>query len=204
MEREVTTELKIKGAAQKIFLERGFDGARMQDIADEAGVNKAMLNYYFRSKQALFEIIFFEKVGLLFGNLIKIMISGMPFDRKVEEFVHTEITLLSEYPILPIFVVNELHKNPNLLAEKINFIQIDQVIMGLKSQFQKEIDEGKIRDVPFHHFMINLISLCIFPYLARPIIKYIFSVDDESFFALMEERKIHVSNFLLQYLNPEQ
>lgn len=200
MQEVVNSEEKIKIAAEKIFLEKGYDGARMQDIADQAGVNKAMLNYYFRSKKALFEIIFLEKFASLFGNLGSIMISAIAFEEKITKFVTTEIEIVSQFPLLPLFIINEIQKNPNLLEEKFKNFPLHLILQGVKSQYDKEVKEGRFRPLPFEQFMVNMIALCLFPILAKQVLKFMLNFDDHHYDMFLEDRKVIVSDFLKNYM----
>ena len=110
-----STEQKIMEAAIKVFTAKGMAGARMQDIADEARVNKAMVHYYFRNKQQLFEKVFEGKLKELFSAFEIILQSDKSFEEKIREFVITDITLLSKIPKMPLFVINEVGKNPAIL-----------------------------------------------------------------------------------------
>lgn len=200
MQDPVNSEEKIKIAAEKIFLEKGYSGARMQDIADSAGVNKAMLNYYFRSKKALFDLIFIEKFAMLFGNLASIMMKDIPFEEKICQFVETEISILSDLPQLPMFVVNELQKDPELLQSKLKDLPIQMMLDAVRSQFQKEIKEGRFREVAFEQFMVNMISMCIFPIMAQHLLKFILGFDENQYQRFINDRKKIVSDFLLNYM----
>src|SRR6476620_8054618 len=102
-------EEKILAAARKVFLEKGFAATRTRDIAEEAGINLALLNYYFRSKEKLFQLVMIEKVQLMFGVLLPIINNGeLELETKVERIVENYIKLLSENPDLPLFVLSEL------------------------------------------------------------------------------------------------
>lgn len=196
-EKDQDTEKRIKEAATKIFTEKGLAGARMQEIADAAGVNKALVHYYFRNKKNLFELIFEEKLFKLFGALSLIIFSGETFEEKIRQFVSTEIDTMMEFPQMPMFVLSELQQNPNMMKEKMKDKPIGMVRQQLRTIFQKEIDAGRIRDIPIEQFMINLISLCIFPFMGKPMISFVLDLDEEAFQKIVTDRKKLVADLIL-------
>ncbi len=116
--KDQTTEEKILVASKKIFLTKGLDGARMQDIADEAGINKAMLHYYFRSKDKLFEHIFTEVAGHFLPKIIAILASEKTVFEKIETFCNEYINQVIQTPYVPIFILNEINKQPEAFLKK--------------------------------------------------------------------------------------
>src|ERR1700741_3146545 len=119
MSQERNTEEQIIAAAKKIFIQKGMAGARMQDIADEAGINKALLHYYFHSKQKLFEVIFLEAAQKLFPKINEIFNSDRPLFEKIEKFCEEYITVVIENPYLPLFVFNEINQDPEYFLGKV-------------------------------------------------------------------------------------
>src|SRR3954468_10948841 len=112
VKKDLTTEEKILEAARKIFLAKGLDGARMQDIADEAGINKAMLHYYFRSKEKLFEKIFTEVAGHFLPRIATILASENSVLEKIDTFCAEYINQVMQTPYVPIFILNEINRQP--------------------------------------------------------------------------------------------
>src|ERR1700759_4757996 len=119
MRKDLSTEEKILSAAKKVFLTKGMDGARMQDIADEAGINKALLHYYFRSKDKLFEQIFLDVAGALLPRIFAILESDRGLFEKIESFCDEYISQLIETPYVPIFILNEIHRQPQTFLKKV-------------------------------------------------------------------------------------
>lgn len=199
--RHTETEALILDAARKVFLENGFDGATMQMISNEAGINKALLHYYYRSKDRLFEAIFIEAFGQMVPNLMKIFMSEIPFEEKIRAFVNTYITTLLHYPQIPQFILHELHRNPQRIVELIQST-------GIKPEFvfeviQQEMEKGNIRRMDPRQFMVNMLALCIFPFAARPLIQgFIFHNDQATFDRFMEERINSVAEFILKAIMP--
>lgn len=202
MQTTNTTEQQIKEAAKKIFMQKGLAGARMQDIADEAGINKAMLHYYYRSKDKLFDIIFQEAMEQLLQRVNVIFTGEMPLQEKVAAAVDHYITFLSANPYLPIFIINELNQNPERIIER--FVHAPQFpdIKKFMKEMLVEMEKGTIRKTNPMQIMINTLSMCIFPFVAKPIISNVFGMGDEQYRALMEERKKSVTEFILMSLRP--
>lgn len=179
-----STEEKIKEAARKVFLKKGFSATRTRDIAEEAGINLALLNYYFRSKQKLFEEVMKEKIQTLLMSVIPVLNdSTITLEKKIELIVSNYIAVLSKNNDLPIFVLNELRKEDASFISKLpvgKAILQTSFIQQLKAQ-QKEID-------PIH-FFISLLGLIVFPFVAKPILTQSGILSEKKFQALIQERK---------------
>src|SRR6478672_7495746 len=117
--RDQSTEEKILSAARKVFLNKGMDGARMQDIADEAGINKALLHYYFRSKDKLFEQIFMEVASAFLPKIFSILESEQTLFEKIELFCSEYISQEIKTPYVPIFILNEINRQPKAFLKKV-------------------------------------------------------------------------------------
>jgi len=191
-----STEQKILEAAKQVFMEKGLDGARMQDIADKAGINKALLHYYFRSKEKLFEMIFMEEARKFMPKVTSIMMSELTLFEKVEKFVGQYIDTLLQNPLLPIFILNEINRNPKEAIKKI-FGNQRPPIEKVEEHIAKLVKKGEIKPIKGHELMINMVSLCIFPFLARPMVQWVTKTNDEEFLKLMELRKKTVVKFVI-------
>lgn len=198
--KDQSTEQKIIAAAKEVFMEQGWAGARMQDIADRAGINKALLHYYFRSKDKLFEMVFLEaaakflpKVSMLFGE-------EMPLFDKIRVFVDNYIDMLIENPFIPLFVLNEVHKSPEDYVTKIWGGRTPPVA-EFAAHVEREIAAGNIRPIEPLHLMLNMISMCVFPFIGKPVIKGVFQLKNEQFTQLMHERKAVVADFIINSLS---
>jgi len=189
-------EERILEAARKVFLKKGMAGARMQDIADEAGINKAMLHYYFRSKEKLFEKIFSELSQYFFPKLVKIFESDESLFRKIERFVDEYIDQMSRTPYLPIFVLNEVNRQPEPFIRKMIGNRRPPVKKFFDS-VEKEIKKGIIKPVSPAQLLLNIISLCVFPFAARPMFQIMANVDKVTFDALLQQRKRELPKFII-------
>jgi AcrR family transcriptional regulator len=198
------TEILILDAARKVFLQKGFDGTTMQMIANESGINKALLHYYYRSKDRLFEAVFIEAFHKMIPNLMKIWASegseGHIFD-KIRSFTDIYIGALLKYPQIPLFILHELGRNPDRIVELVKSSGINPNIF-LKV-IEAEIQKGTIAKVDPHQLMVNMLGLCIFPFAARPMIQgFIFNNDQKAYELFLEERKKEVAEFIIKAIKP--
>ena len=188
-EKDPTTEEKIKEAARKVFQKKGYAGTRTRDIADEAGVNLALLNYYFRSKEKLFDLIMGETMQLFFQSM-KGLINNedTTLDEKLQDLTNRYIDLLSTQPELPIFILNEIQMNPKGLSERMG---LQQVVIGsfILKQFRNDLNIEDIPDSALLQLIINIIGMMVFPFIGKPLLKEIFNLSDEQFQAMMNDRK---------------
>jgi TetR/AcrR family transcriptional regulator len=201
-EKENNTEKLILDAAKNVFLRKGLDGARMQEIADEAGINKALLHYYFRSKDKLFETIFQEAFKQFLPRVSDLIVSDKPIFEKIWGFVETYIDMLMANPHVPIFILSELNHNPDRLINIFQGFGIQPQFFA--AQIQKEIDAGVIRPVNPRHLIVNMLAMCVFPFVGRPIIKGIlFQNDDVQYQVFLQERKTEITLFIINALKVE-
>ncbi|HRY97428.1 MAG TPA: TetR/AcrR family transcriptional regulator [Bacteroidales bacterium] len=200
-ERDKGTEEKIVQAARAVFLRKGYNGARMQEIADEAGTNKALLHYYFRSKDRLFEVIFLQSFSQFFPKVSTILTGNEPLPVKVVSFVEHYIDLLRENPYLPQFILSEVSRDPESVPRLFQAAGLNpEWFMGqLANIGQGVFPPGS--DV--RHFILNMLSMCIFPFAARPLLtRVMFSGDDAAYENFLDQRKREVSSACLQLLSP--
>jgi AcrR family transcriptional regulator len=203
-EKDKNTEDIILSAARQVFTRKGMDGARMQEIADEAGINKSLLHYYFRSKERLFEEVFNQLFYIFMKGVGGIMGSDKPLFEKISFFVESYINLIQSNPFLPSFIINELNRDPKRMGAFVNkFSHLLQTesLGKFKKSIINAVDRGEIRPIQAEHLIANMISMCVFPFIARPIIKgLIFVNDGERFDEFMAERKRIVTEFIIHSL----
>lgn len=189
------TEQKVLEAARVVFIKKGMEGARMQEIADQAGINKALLHYYFRSKEKLFERVFLEALGKTLPSIGNIMLSDKPFWEKVEYFVDSYLTLIQENPFIPNFIVQEVNRDPQNLIRLMRQNNID--FTRIFSVISRDIAKANLKPISPEHFIINLIGMCVFPFVAAPMLKAIIcNGDEENFNQILSERKKVVFEFI--------
>ena len=200
-EQDIETRERILTAAHLVFLRHGTAGARMQEIADEAGVNKALLHYYFGSKARLADAVFVRAAGELFPRLFGILASEQPIEQKVRMLVPMYIDFLGPRPYLPVYVMHELHAHPDrlqrLFAEK-GPAPLDT----LRRQIDERVAAGEMRPIAAEEFVVNLISMIVFPFMARPALEALLRIDRAKWDAFLDARRTSVPEFFLAALRP--
>ncbi|WP_421829669.1 TetR/AcrR family transcriptional regulator [Larkinella sp.] len=198
---EQNTEQMIKEAAKKVFLERGFDGAKLRHIAEESGTTMAMVNYYFRGKEQLFQRIFLETMGVFLGKVISILNEEVPLEIKVWKVADTYTDFLQANPHVPVFVLAELQKDSSEIFEKLNVKSLIESTYFTK-QLQIEGEKGTIRNVKPLQLIVTMLGSLVFPFMAKPIVSYIGGMDDAAYKAFLDERKVIVFETIMAYLKP--
>ncbi|WP_297703718.1 TetR/AcrR family transcriptional regulator [uncultured Eudoraea sp.] len=194
--KDTNTEHIILKAAKRVFQNKGMDGARMQEIADEAKINKAMLHYYYRSKQLLFEAVFNNAFMLLAPQLNAILNDESSVEEKIRNFTTNYISFISKHPYLPTFIIQELNRNPDFvlkMKDKKGFPNIEK----FKKEINVEIQKGILKPIKGEQLFINIMALNIFPFVAAPLIKAFVNIDDKGYKQLVEDRKTEVADFII-------
>lgn len=188
-EPDISTEARIKEAARIVFYKKGFAATRTRDIAEEAGINLALLNYYFRSKAKLFEIIMIETLsGFMKSMVILLNDPKTKLEEKIESIASQYIDLIVKEPEIPTFIVTEIRSNPGLLLEKLPVKQIIQHSSFIR-QYKEAVDKGETTEPNPLHFLMNLMGLIVFPFIAKPLIMGGNEMKAQEFDSLMQERK---------------
>ena len=193
--REPDTELRILEAAGKVFMMKGKLGTSMQDIADEAGMNRTLLHYYFRSKDKLFDTVFEEAFAELFPAISGIMSSDKPFDERIRLFVEAYTNILQEKPYLPLFIFQEISLNPERIASyfKAEGINPGQTMDKLKI----ELEAIGLKGVDPMHIFASMMGMVIFPFIGRPLFQAIaFQGDREEYDKFLSERSYHIPQLM--------
>jgi len=197
--QDKNTEALILDAARKVFIEKGFDGARMQEIADTAKINKALLHYYYRSKDQLFEAVFRESFAKFAPRIFEVMNSPFDFTEKIKLFISNYIDLISENPHIPAFVLHELNRHPERLSDLMPVTE--QIASQNLSIIEQDIKNAGLIEISPQQLMINIIALCIFPFIGRPIIQPIlFGNDGNRYNEFIRHRKTEITKFVLNAL----
>ena len=191
------TEIAILEAAKKVFTKRGFSGARMQEIADEAKINKAMLHYYFRNKEKLFQVILEDTMASIVEKFGQALESEGTVMEKFENIIEAYITKIKENPHMPIFILHELSQNRLQFLDAVkrrihhlpNFLEFFQ-------QIHEEQEAGLIKEMPPMHLLLNVMSMCIFPFIVKPVFCNIIEIPEEQFDMLMDQRIEVVTEFV--------
>lgn len=195
---DLTTEEKIKTAARKVFSEKGYFGTRTRDIAEEAGINLALVNYYFRSKEKLFELVMQEKIYQLFGSIIPILINpSISFEAKIDIAADSYIDMLIENPDLPIMVFNEIKNNPKGFGMMLHTGSLFD-----DSSFIRQIRERNSKIDPLQ-FVLSIIGMLVFPFIAKPVFMNLRNMSNEDYLKMMKERKQYISKWVNAMLEAE-
>jgi len=194
-----STEDKIYLAAQRIFVLKGMEGARMQEIADEAGMNKALLHYYFRSKENLFKAVFKDIFTKFFSKVKDTLVSNITAKEKLVVFIDSYIDLISSNPYVPQFIINEINRDPKVLKSLMFESGIEpQKILEL---FFNEVQLGNSSKVDSRHIVISLMGMLVFPFVARPLLQMIyFNNEPETYDNFLKERKEVVKNMIFKMI----
>jgi TetR/AcrR family transcriptional regulator len=192
----MTTEEKIFNAARIVFQKKGFAGARMQEIADEAGINKAMLHYCFKNKQLLFEAVFRNAFGQLAPQINEIFNSNDTLFEKIRKFTHSYISFVILNPYLPQFVIQEMNNNPEFVLSFLNNANRPNPTL-LIAQIEKEIADGIIKTINPKQLLMNIISMTVFPFAAQMLVKGMLQISDTEFNQMMEERKTSIAEQII-------
>ncbi|MDD5152112.1 MAG: TetR/AcrR family transcriptional regulator [Flavobacterium sp.] len=192
----MTTEEKIFNAARIVFQKKGFAGARMQEIADEAGINKAMLHYCFKSKELLFKAIFMNAFGQLAPQINAIFYSPDTVFDKIKKFTHSYISFVILNPYLPQFVIQEMNNNPEFVMAFLNYENRPNPAI-LIAQIEKEIANGIIKPVNPKQLLVDIFSMTVFPFAAQVMLKGMIQISDSEFNQMMEERKTSIAEQII-------
>ncbi|NOU45877.1 MAG: TetR/AcrR family transcriptional regulator [Bacteroidales bacterium] len=193
----MTTEEQILVAARKVFVRKGMEGSRMQEIADEAGINKALLHYYFRSKEKLFEQIFKEGLGQLWPKVQVSIEESDGICEFVESFIGHYLDTIKELPYLPQFILHEINRDPSIIVSVIKGQGLP--FPKVQALIDKDVAAGRIKPIQLEHLMVNMVSMVLFPVIGQPIIQAIlFNNDSEKYANFLDERKSVVTSFVLQ------
>ncbi len=192
------TEERILRAARSVFTRKGMAGARMQDIADRAGINKALLHYYFRDKDKLFERIFLQEAQLFFPKINMIFSSDQPLSEKIIRFVAEYTDEMIRNPYLPWFVLNEIHRDPDAFLYKVWGAERLPKPQFFLKQVGTEIRNGHIRKINPVQLLMHMLSLTIFPFIAKPMFVRNLRLSEKQFIALVNQRKNEIPDFIIR------
>ena len=207
--RDKDTEQRILEAARTVFLRDGTAGARMQEIAREAGVNQALLHYYFRSKERLSAAVFQQVASRIFPALVQTLGANSSLDEKIDALIGVYLDNLSANPFVPGYLISELHHHPQRVQQLLSIAigaEPQTVMLPLLKNLEKQIDEqvraGAMRRIQPQHLVINIVSLCIFPFAARPMLSFAFGLDDAAFARFISQRRKELPDFVRNALRP--
>jgi len=197
-ENDKLTEEKIFEAATDVFVDKGMDGARMQDIASHAGINKALLHYYYRTKDQLFNAVFEMLAGRVLKKFAPVFDENLSLEAKIRFFFKEHITFLQENPKLPGFILNEINRNPARIKKLLKNIHFESLWQQLYNQHRKELDKYYITEESLPQLMVSIASMSVFPFAARGLIEGILEKVGVDFNDYIEERKVFAAEFVIK------
>jgi AcrR family transcriptional regulator len=197
-ENDKQTEERIFEAATDVFVDKGMDGARMQDIASHAGINKALLHYYFRTKDQLFNAVFEMIARKTIKKFAPVFDENLSLEAKIRFFFKEHITFLQENPKLPGFILNEINRNPARIKKLLNNIDFEKLWQNLYQQHKEELEEYNITEATMPQLMISIAALSVFPFAARGIVEGILEKVGIDFNKFIEERKEFAAEFVIK------
>ena len=203
MERDHTTEAKIKDAARRVFISKGFNGCTSREIAKEAGMNVALVNYHFQSKGHLFDLVVSSVMEDFTLSMIDIFHTNMSLINKTRIFIDKEYEFLSKYPEIPNFIVNELGKKDKSFFE---CLDIKDKLFETKifEQIEEAQKNGEMRKIDLVSIMLLMMSNCHFPFIAKPMIQTINSLEEEQYRSQLIIHKQYVTEMIIGYLFPSK
>jgi len=196
-----SSEQRIFDAAHEVFVQKVLHGAKMQEIADRAGINKALLHYYYRSKEKLYETVVRAVINRVLPVLRDLLESDKPLLEKIDYFIHFYLQTVSKNPFVPLFLINEMNKNPDHFFETIFPKELPKPDRFFQ-QVQNAVAEGEIKPITPQHLIVNVISMCIFPILARPMLGVILGMQADDMRAFLNQREVEIRTFVHAALRP--
>jgi len=203
MKKDATTEEKIKAAAKEVFLAKGFAGCSSREIAKAAGENVALVNYYFRSKGQLFELIFKAAMEDFMLSMFQVFSSDQSLEQKMRIFIEREFEFLTIHPELPSFIINEMNREEGCAAGEhtIHFEKIAET--GIFNECALAQQQGIMRDINLVNITLLVMSNCQYPVMARSLLKNIHHISDDEYTAHLKIHQEHVTEMLVNYLFPK-
>ncbi len=199
----VETEQLIKKTARDIFFQKGRLKATTQEIADEAGVNRALIHYYFRSREQLLQVVFEEAVAETRQKIAAIFESDLPFKKKISQYLDVFIDRNFRYPYMQNFIITEINQNPDKEDDYLNKKR-ENLCRTIFPQLNEEIKKGNMAPVKPEHFIANLMSMCSYPLVAKPILQRMFALDDDGYKTFLQERKQVIYKTLFNEAPPKE
>ena len=203
MKKDSSTEEKIREAARQVFLAKGFDGCTSREIAKAAGENVALVNYYFRSKSQLFQLVFEAAMEDFVLSMIEVFGSDRSLEEKMRLFIEHEYNFLIKHPELPSFILNEVNREGGCSPVKQEiFIKIART--GIFEECIKAQQDGKMRAISMSSIILLIMSNCQYPVMAKKLLMTLQQMSDEEYMSNLTQHRQHVTNMLVDYLFPKK
>ena len=199
MKKDHSTEDKIKEAARTVFLSKGFAGCSSREIAKAAGMNVALVNYYFRSKQKLFSLIFAAAMDDFMHSMIEVFQQDMQLEEKLRIYIEKEYDFLSQHPELANFIINEIKQDQHSFfdhAEQFNKVRDS----GVFAEFEQAKANGEVRNIEIFTLILLILSNCHYPFMAKNFMKELLKMEDQNYTIAIQNHKEFVIEMLINYL----
>ena len=204
MKEEKNMEEQILESATELFLSRGFAGTSTTEIAKHAGCNQALVHYYFRTKDKLFEAIFKSKMTAFLGSFLQPGLEELSFEERMTKKIRDHFDLVAANPKLPLLIFSEVNANPERLALFVNALEAtpQQVLRSLDNDLQNEIKAGRVRPMTVYELMLTMLSLNITGFLMEGPIKAITGMSDVDYKKMLERRREENVRIILKGIKP--
>lgn len=193
---------RILQVAGELFVDKGYIGTSIRDIASASGANVAHIKYYFDSKSKLFEIVFKDAFDILVDRIFQTFHSDLPFLEMLENWISIYYEILPQYPQIPIFILNEINHGTDTLVSKIIDKNPEKIFDMLSRRMEEEVKKGNIRDIPPLDLGLNILSLSIFPFVFSGFATRVTDQTDEEYGLFLQVHKQHVIDFVMNALRP--
>ncbi|MFO8028893.1 MAG: TetR/AcrR family transcriptional regulator [Cyclonatronaceae bacterium] len=200
LEQPSQTEQKIFEAARHVFHRKGLEGARMQEIADNANIHKSMLHYYYRSKEALFQKVYQLSIMKVMPEIVNLLNEEVSLELKIRKFVVKYIETIQANPDIPLFILHELNKDPNRFKQFI-MGQVGKKVEPFLEELRQAAKEGRVVDMPPEQILVNILSLTVFPFIGRPVIQMILGYEGKDFDQFIEERRLLLPDYVINSIS---
>jgi AcrR family transcriptional regulator len=202
MKKDISTEEKIKEAARAVFIAKGFSGCSTREIAKVSGMNVALVNYYFRSKSQLFQLIFNAAMEDFTNTMVEVFGRNLSLPEKMRILIEKEYEFLSQHPELPSFIIQETNRESDIAHDNFGFFQkISNT--GIFQQCLEAQQRGEMREINIFNLTLLIISNCHYPFMSRNMLKGMLKLEDSQLIPNIEIHKKHVSDLLIAYLFPK-
>jgi AcrR family transcriptional regulator len=202
MKKDISTEDKIREAARAVFIAKGFSGCSTREIAKASGMNVALVNYYFRSKSQLFQLIFNAAMEDFTNTMVEVFSRDLTLPEKMKILIEKEYEFLSQHPELPSFIIQETNRESDIAHDNFGFFQkISNT--GIFQQCLEAQQRGEMREINIFNLTLLIISNCHYPFMSRNMLKGMLKLNDSQLIPNIEIHKKHVSDLLIAYLFPK-
>jgi len=199
MSKELSTEEKIREAAKNVFIAKGFDGCTSREIAKAAGMNVALVNYYFCSKKQLFKLVFEAAMEEFMLSTVEVFKKDLSLESKLRIFIEREYEFLTTHPNIPRFILSELSRGDKCEFDHAGILE-KIAETGVFEELLEAQERGVIRKMDLTNLMLMIMSNCHYPFMANPLMKYLNSLSEEEYQERLTLQKQYVTEMLIGYL----